>query len=69
MMDFEFMVWMYTSALAAFIPILIPGLQFGLVFRIWDVYNKPVNREFCQCSCWDTVFKGETTRNARYFYA
>ncbi len=22
-------------------------------------FNKPVNRDLCQCSCWDTVFKGK----------
>jgi hypothetical protein len=29
-----------------------------LLFRIWDRYNKPVNKDMCACSCWDTVFKG-----------
>ena len=58
MFDFEFNVWLYCSCLAASIPILIPALQFGLVFRLWDQYNKPVNRDYCQCTCWDTVFKG-----------
>jgi hypothetical protein len=57
-MDFESAVWLYCSALAAAIPVLIPALQFGVVFRLWDQYNKPVNRDYCQCSCWDTVFKG-----------
>ena len=58
MFDFEFGVWFYCSLLAASIPVLIPTLQFGLIFKLWDQYNKPVNRDFCQCSCWDTVFKG-----------
>ena len=40
------------------VPILIPVFQFGLVFRLWDRYNKPVDRKLCSCSCWDTVFKG-----------
>ena len=53
---------MYKSALAGVfglsVPILIPVFQFGLVFRLWDRYNKPVDRKLCSCSCWDTVFKG-----------
>lgn len=56
-MDFEWNVWVYCSLLAASVPILIPALQFGFIFRIWDQYNKPVSREMCSCSCWDTVFK------------
>ncbi|TRY68245.1 hypothetical protein TCAL_05104 [Tigriopus californicus] len=55
--DFDFNVWLYCSLLAGMIPILIPALQFGFIFRLWDQYNKPVNRMHCQNSCWDTVFK------------
>ena len=47
------------SALAGIsVPIIIPVVQFGLVFRLWDKYNKPVDKKLCSCSCWDTVFKG-----------
>lgn len=56
---FEDFVWLYCSALAVSIPIIIPTVQFGVIFRLWDKYNKPVNKDICQCSCWDTVFKGE----------
>ena len=53
----------YKSVLAGVfglsVPILIPVVQFGLVFGwLWDQYNKPVDRKLCSCSCWDTVFKG-----------
>ena len=58
MSDTERNTWLYCSAFAICVPILIPTIQFGLIFRIWDQYNKPVNREQCSCSCWDTVFKG-----------
>ena len=46
------------SLLAAAIPIAIPLFQFGIIFRLWDRYNQPVNKDLCICSCWDTVFKG-----------
>ena len=44
--------------IAALVPILIPVIQFGVIFRLWDKYNKPINKDLCSCSCWDTVFKG-----------
>ena len=55
---------MYTSVsivsfLAVTVPILIPIFQFGVIFRLWDRYNQPVNKDLCICSCWDTVFKGK----------
>ena len=55
---YEWKVWIYCSLLAATVPIIIPAVQFGYIFNIWSKYNKPVNRNLCSCSCWDTVFKG-----------
>lgn len=57
MIDFEQGVWFYCSALAAAVPVMIPALQFGLIYKIWDKYNKKVDRNTCQNTCWDTVFK------------
>ena len=48
----------FASLVAAAIPIAIPLFQFGIIFRLWDRYNQPVNKDLCICSCWDTVFKG-----------
>ena len=56
---FEWKVWFYCSCLAASVPIIIPAVQFGYIYNIWSHYNKPVSREHCSCSCWDTVFKGK----------
>ena len=56
--DYEWKVWVYCSLLAASIPVLIPTVQFGYIYNLWSRYNKPVSREHCSCSCWDTVFKG-----------
>ncbi len=57
MLSYELGSWFYCSLLAIAVPVMIPAIQFGVVFRLWDQYNKPVNRDLCQCSCWDTVFK------------
>jgi hypothetical protein len=46
------------SALSVFLPIVIPLLHFGVVFRLWDQYNYTVDKFNCRNSCWDTVFKG-----------
>ena len=51
---------------AALIPILIPIFQFGVIFRLWDKYNQPVNKDLCICSCWDTVFKGSYQKSNIY---
>ena len=59
MIDFEQGVWFYSSALAAAVPVMIPALQFGFIYKIWDKYNKKVDRHNCRNTCWDTVFKGE----------
>ena len=56
---YDWKVWIYCSFLAAAVPIIIPAVQFGYVFNLWKQYNKPVSKEHCSCSCWDTVFKGE----------
>ena len=58
MSDIDSNTWLWCTGLAILVPILIPAVQFGFVFRIWDRYNKPVNKDMCACSCWDTVFKG-----------
>ena len=55
---YEWKVWIYCSLLAASVPIIIPAVQFGYIFNLWAKYNKPVNKNLCSCSCWDTVFKG-----------
>ena len=39
------------------LPILVPHLQFGLVYQLWSQHSVKVKREHCQNSCWDTNFK------------
>jgi len=50
------------SALA--LPILIPFIQFGIIYKIWEEYAEKVNKDSCSNSCWDTVFKGGYERGA-----
>ena len=56
---FDAGVWLYCSALAVAVPVLLPALQFGFIYRIWAEYDRPVDRDHCFCNCWDTAFKGD----------
>ncbi|UYV81959.1 hypothetical protein LAZ67_21000229 [Cordylochernes scorpioides] len=47
-----------TCVAALLLPILLPLIHLGLVFRLWDRYLHTVDRDSCSCSCWDTGFKG-----------
>ena len=59
MLDFDTSVWLYCSALALAVPVMVPALQFGFVYRLWAEYDHKVDREHCFCNCWDTAFKGQ----------
>ena len=39
------------------IPILLPFVQFGLIYELWSQHHVKVKREYCQNSCWDTIYK------------
>jgi len=43
--------------LSVLIPLGIPLLQFGGVYKLWAQHDRHVKRDSCQNSCWDTVFK------------
>ena len=44
--------------IGASLPLLIPLLHFGIISRLWDQYNFPVDKYNCRNTCWDTIFKG-----------
>ncbi|KAF2367188.1 hypothetical protein FHG87_002043 [Trinorchestia longiramus] len=47
---------------ASLLPILIPLFHFGILSKLWEEYNFPVDPHRCSCACWDTVFKGPYDR-------
>jgi len=46
------------------LPVLIPFIQFGVIYKIWEEYAEKVNKDSCSNSCWDTIFKGGYERGA-----
>ena len=38
-------------------PVLIPYLQFGIIYKLWAHHGVNVTRDHCSNSCWDTNFK------------
>lgn len=39
-------------------PLTIPPLQIATLYYFWQDYARVVDKRYCSCSCWDTVFKG-----------
>ncbi|XP_043281850.1 uncharacterized protein [Venturia canescens] len=39
-------------------PLTVPPLHILFLFHFWQDYARDVDRQYCSCSCWDTVFKG-----------
>ncbi|KAL0123141.1 hypothetical protein PUN28_007639 [Cardiocondyla obscurior] len=39
-------------------PLTIPPLQIATLYYFWQDYSRVVDKRYCSCSCWDTVFKG-----------
>ncbi|KAJ9591419.1 hypothetical protein L9F63_002025, partial [Diploptera punctata] len=39
-------------------PVLFPPVHMGILYYFWEDFHRSVDKHFCTCSCWDTVFKG-----------
>lgn len=45
-------------------PIVIPIAHMVVLWFYWQNYARFVDRRFCSCSCWDTVFKGNQSTSS-----
>lgn len=42
----------------ALVPTVAPPVHIFILAYFWKTFHRRVDRHYCTCSCWDTVFKG-----------
>jgi len=57
-------VGVISSLLGLTVLIMAPYIHFGIAYSYWNSEKEPVDRGKCQCTCWDTQFKGSYQKKA-----